>query len=128
MNKKIITSAKAPAPIGPYNQAVEAGGMLFVSGQIPLNQESGELVTGSIEDQTHQVMKNLGYILQEAGLGFSAVIKCSIFVQDLGNFGKINEVYGSYFEESSAPARETVEVSALPKNVGVEISCIAIRS
>jgi 2-iminobutanoate/2-iminopropanoate deaminase len=73
-------------------------------------------------------MKNLGYILQEAGLGFSAVIKCSIFVQDLGNFGKINEVYGSYFEESSAPARETVEVSALPKNVGVEISCIAIRS
>jgi 2-iminobutanoate/2-iminopropanoate deaminase len=97
---------------------------MYVSGQIPLDPKSGELVSGSIEEETHQVMKNLLAILQEAGMGFDNVLKCSIFVKDLNNFGKINETYGSYFP-GNPPARETVEVSRLPKDVNVEISCIA---
>ncbi|PTX22358.1 2-iminobutanoate/2-iminopropanoate deaminase [Pontibacter mucosus] len=126
MAHTIINSPKAPAPIGPYSQATLANGTLYVSGQIPLNQETGELVNSSIEEETHMVMKNLQFILAEAGMDFSNVVKCSIFVKDLNNFGRINETYGSYFT-SNPPARETVEVSRLPKDVNVEISCIATK-
>ena len=124
--KRIINSTNAPAPIGPYSQAVEVGGTLYVSGQIPIDPASGELVEGTIEEETQQVMKNLGAILSEAGLDFTSVVKCSIFVADMNDFAAINGVYGSYFDDQ-APARETVEVSTLPKNVNVEISCIAVR-
>lgn len=124
--KEIINSTKAPAPLGPYSQAVKMGSTLYVSGQIPIDQTKGELVEGSIEEETDQVMKNLSYILEEAGYAFSDVLKCSIFVSDMGNFAKVNGVYGKYFPENP-PARETVEVSALPKGVNVEISCIASR-
>ena len=124
MTHTIINSANAPAAIGPYSQATLHNGIMYVSGQIPLDPQSGELVSGTIEEETHQVMKNLFAILQAAGMGFDNVLKCSIFVKDLGNFGKINEVYGSYFP-ANPPARETVEVSRLPKDVNVEISCIA---
>lgn len=122
--KEIINSQKAPAPIGPYSQAVKSGNTLYVSGQIPLDQATGELVDGSIEEETDQVMKNLSYILEEATLSFSDVLKCSIFVLDMGDFAKVNSVYGRYFPENP-PARETVQVSGLPKGVRVEISCIA---
>ena len=125
MNKTIINTKDAPAPIGPYNQAIKAGKTLYVSGQIPLDAASGELVGGSIEDETKKVMKNISAILSAAGGGFDNVVKCSIFVKDLGDFSRINEVYGSYFKENP-PARETVEVSRLPKDVNVEISCIAV--
>ncbi|MHC2990824.1 dfrA [Pontibacter sp. HJ8] len=124
MTHSIINSSNAPAAIGPYSQATLHNGTMYVSGQIPLDPQSGELVSGTIEEETHQVMKNLFAILQEAGMGFDNVLKCSIFVKDLSNFGKINEVYGSYFT-ANPPARETVEVSRLPKDVNVEISCIA---
>jgi len=123
--KKTVISDKAPAPIGPYSQAVQAGNTLYVSGQIAINQATGQLVTGDIAAETNQVMQNLKHILAEAGGGFSNVVKCTIFVRDLGNFGRINEVYGSYFD-AYPPARETVEVSRLPKDVNVEISCIAV--
>ena len=122
--KEIINSGKAPAPIGPYSQAVKAGNTLYVSGQIPIDQTKDILIQGSIEDETEQVMKNLGFILEEAGLSFKDVLKCSIFVSSMDNFARINEVYGKYFDENP-PARETVEVSGLPKGVNVEISCIA---
>lgn len=124
MNKEIINTSKAPAPIGPYNQATKANNMLFISGQIPINPETGELVSSSIEDETHMVMKNLGAILNEAGLAYEHVLKTSIFISDMNNFGKINEIYGMYFTENE-PARETVQVSRLPKDVNVEISAIA---
>jgi len=123
MTKKIILSSDAPAPIGPYSQAVEVNGTLYVSGQIALSAfESG----ASIEEETDQVMKNLGYILNEAGYSFEQVVKCSIFIQDMNHFGQINGVYGQYFT-ANPPARETVEVARLPKNVRVEISCIAYK-
>lgn len=122
--KRIILSKKAPSPIGPYSQAVAVNGMVYISGQIPIDQATGDLVSGSIEDETHQVMKNIGFILSEAGLTYSNIVKTSIFVKDLSNFGRINEVYGHYFEKQP-PARETVEVSRLPKDVNIEISCIA---
>ncbi len=122
--KRIILSEKAPSPIGPYSQAVAVNGMVYISGQIPIDQTSGKLVSGSIEEETHQVMKNIGFILSSAGLSYSNIVKTSIFVKDLGNFGKINEIYGTYFNEQP-PARETVEVSRLPKDVNIEISCIA---
>ena len=123
MTKKIILSTDAPAPIGPYSQAVEVHGTLYVSGQIALSAfESG----GSIEEETDQVMKNLGYILNESGYSFEHVVKCSIFIQDMNHFGQINGVYGQYFT-ANPPARETVEVARLPKNVRVEISCIAYK-
>ncbi len=125
MSKQIIKSSQAAAPIGPYSQAVKHGNTLYVSGQIALDPVSGQLVTGTIQEETHQVMKSLKAILVEAGMDFSNVVKCSIFVKDLGNFAAINEVYGSYFT-SQPPARETVEVSRLPKDVQVEISCIAV--
>ncbi|MBV6647590.1 MAG: RidA family protein [Cyclobacteriaceae bacterium] len=123
--KKIINTSQAPAPIGPYSQAVFVNDTLYVSGQIAINPESGELITSNIQDETKQVMKNLGAILTEAGLSYEHVIKCSIFINDMGQFGEINEVYGQYFQEDP-PARETVEVSVLPKHVNVEISCIAV--
>lgn len=126
MNKTIIESAKAPAPIGPYSQAVQAGNTLYVSGQIAIDQATGQLLTQEIKAETHQVMKNLSHILSEAGYDFSHIVKCSIFVKDLGNFSAINEVYGTFFT-SNPPARETVEVSRLPKDVNVEISCIAVK-
>lgn len=126
MAHTIINSKQAPAPIGPYSQATLANGILYVSGQIPLDPVSGELVNQDIEAETHQVMKNLQAILEEAGMGFENVLKCTIFVKDLNNFGRINETYGSYFT-TNPPARETVEVSRLPKDVNVEISCIATK-
>lgn len=125
MMKKIIESIDAPAPIGPYSQAVVANGTLYVSGQIPIDQRTGQLISGTIEEETEQVMKNLGYILEEAGSSFEQVVKCSIFIKDMNDFAKINEVYGSRFKVNP-PARETVEVSELPKGVNVEISCIAL--
>jgi len=127
MANTIINAAAAPAPIGPYSQAVLANGVLYISGQIALDPASGTLVQDNIETETHQVMNNLQAILQEAGLGFMHVVKCTIFVKDLNNFARINEVYGSYFTQSP-PARETVEVSRLPKDVNVEISCIAVQA
>jgi 2-iminobutanoate/2-iminopropanoate deaminase len=122
--KKIINSPKAPAPIGPYSQAILSGNTLYISGQIPIDAATGKLVEGSIELETEQVMKNISYILEEAGLTFNDVLKCSIFVSDMNNFSKVNSIYAHYFKENS-PARETVEVSGLPKGVNIEISCIA---
>ena len=121
---EIINTKNAPAPIGPYNQSVRTGNLLFVSGQVPFIAETMDLVTESVEAETHQVMKNLDAILNKAGLGLSNIVKASIFCKDLNDFSKINEVYGSYFE-GNYPARECVEVSRLPKDVNVEISVIA---
>lgn len=128
MDKRIINSSKAPSPVGPYNQAVMAGNMLYVSGQIAIDQSTGTLKMEDIETETHQVMKNLSYILDEAGMTFENVVKCSVFVKDMGMYSRINAVYASYFHEPTAPARELVEVANLPKYVNVEISCIAVRS
>lgn len=125
--KEIINTQKAPQPIGPYNQAVAAGGFLFISGQIAIDPTSGDLVTADIVAETHLVLKNLKAILSEAGLTFDHIVKTTIFLSDMDNFGKVNEIYGSYFT-GNFPARETVEVSVLPKNVNVEISAIAFKS
>ena len=127
MSKTIVTSKNAPAPIGPYNQAVWYGDVLFVSGQIALDPVTGELVLDSIEIETDRVLKNLEGILQTAGLTFENVLKCSVFVTDMNDFSKINAVYGNYFKEETAPARELVQVAALPRFVHVEISLIAGR-
>ena len=124
MNKTIINTTSAPAPIGPYSQAVSVNGMLFVSGQIPIIPETGELEAGGIKAETTQVMKNLGAILTEAGTDFSHVVKTSIFVANMDDFAAVNEIYGRSFTENP-PARETVAVRTLPKKVNVEISCIA---
>jgi 2-iminobutanoate/2-iminopropanoate deaminase len=124
--EKIIFTANAPAPIGPYNQAVLKGDTLYTSGQIAIDPISGELVTGSIEVETEQVMQNMKAVLLEAGMTFENVVKTTIFIMDMNDFAKINTVYGSYFNEKTAPARETVQVACLPKNVNVEISMIAI--
>lgn len=126
MSKEIIYSKEAPAPIGPYSQAVKAGNTLFVSGQIALDAETGDLINENITEETHAVMKNLEAVLREAGFGFGDVVKCTIFIKDMGQFGTINEAYGQYFK-TNPPARETVEVSRLPKDVNVEISCIAVK-
>jgi 2-iminobutanoate/2-iminopropanoate deaminase len=123
--KKIIQTENAPAPIGPYNQAVLFGNILFVSGQIAIDPATGNLITDNIEDEAHQVLKNVGAILEEAGLNYSDVLKASVFVKDMGLFGRINAIYTQYFGEENAPARELVEVSALPKYVNLEISVIA---
>ena len=130
MTLKIIRTNQAPAPVGPYNQAIAAKGtMLFVAGQIPLNPETGEIVGGNdISQQTEQVMTNLGAILKEAGTGWENVVKTSVFLSDLNNFVPMNQVYASYFDEATAPARACVEVARLPKDVLVEIDCIAILS
>ncbi len=127
MMKKIINTKNAPAPIGPYNQAVLTGNTLYISGQIAINPSSGELVLSTIEDETTQVMNNLEAILTEVEMTFENVVKSSIFISDMNNFGKINAVYGTYFKNETAPARETVEVANLPKFVNVEISMIAVK-
>ncbi len=124
MAKEVIQTNEAPAPIGPYSQAIKAGNMLYVSGQIALDAGSGELINDNITEETHQVMKNLEAILREAGSSFAQVVKCSIFVKSMGDFATVNEAYGQYFKEAP-PARETVEVRDLPRHVNVEISCIA---
>ncbi|MEO0725347.1 MAG: Rid family detoxifying hydrolase [Bacteroidota bacterium] len=123
--KQIINTANAPAPVGPYNQATAHNGTLFVSGQIAIDPKSGELITRTIEEETHQVMNNLQAILTEAGLTFEDVLKCSVFVSDMNNYSRINEVYATYFQEDTAPARELIEVANLPKFVNIEISLIA---
>ena len=125
MAKEVIYSATAPEPIGPYSQAIKAGNMLFISGQIAIQKSTGEMITGNIIDETAQVMANLNDILKSAGMDFSHVVKSTIFLKDMNNFPKVNEVYGQHFK-NQPPARETVEVSRLPKYVNVEISCIAV--
>lgn len=124
--KKIIFTENAPAPIGPYNQAVLYGNTLYTSGQIAINPTTGELVTATIETETEQVMQNMKAVLEAAGMTFDNVVKTTIFIMDMNDFAKINTVYGSYFNETIAPARETIQVACLPKNVNVEISMIAI--
>ena len=124
--KKIIFTENAPAPIGPYNQAVLKGNTLYTSGQIAINPATGELVTSSIEAETKQVMENMKAVLEAAGMTFENVVKSTIFIMNMGDFGIINAVYGSYFDEKTAPARETVQVACLPKNLNIEISMIAI--
>lgn len=124
---KVVYSPIAPEPIGPYSQAILAGNTLFVSGQIAIQQSSGNLVTGNIEEETTQVMNNLGEVLKAAGFSFKDVVKCTIFLKDMDNFPKVNAIYGKYFTDTP-PARETVEVSRLPKDVNVEISCIAVKA
>ncbi len=126
MEKQIINTNNAPAPIGPYNQAVQSGNLLFVSGQIAINPETDQLVLDDIKTETHQVMKNLKGILTAAGMDFNNVLKTTIFIMNMNDFAQINEVYGSYFT-SDYPARETVQVAALPKGVNVEISVIASK-
>jgi len=124
--KKIINTPKAPAPIGPYNQAVLSGDTLYISGQIPIDPQSGKLVEGDIKKETARSMENLKAILEAADMGFGNVVKSTIFIKDMAQFGEINEVYGQYFDADTAPARETVEVANLPKYVRVEISMIAV--
>ena len=124
--KKIINTENAPAPIGPYNQAVLSGNTLYISGQIPIDPKTGELVEGDIAKETEQCMKNLKAILTEAGMNFDHVVKYSIFISDMNQFAEINTVYAKYFNAETAPARETVEVANLPKFVNVEISMIAV--
>ena len=125
--KKIINTQNAPAPIGPYNQAVLSGNTLYISGQIPINPKTGTLVENDIKAETKQSMENLKAILMEAGMTFEHVVKASIFLKDMNQFSQVNEVYGKYFDADTAPARETVEVANLPKFVNVEISMIAIK-
>ena len=125
--KKIIFTEKAPAPIGPYNQAVLIGNTLYTSGQIALNPENMGLVLDTIEIETRQVMENLKAVLEAADMTFENVVKATIFIMNMGDFAKINFVYGSYFNEETAPARETVQVATLPRNVNIEISVIAVK-
>lgn len=126
MEKKVIRTDNAPAPIGPYNQAIQYGDMLFVSGQIAINPATGDLVQDDIQTETRMVMQNLEAVLAAAGMDFSNVIKSTIFLMDMGQFAQVNEVYGNYFKENP-PARETVQVAGLPKGVNVEISVVAGR-
>ncbi len=125
--KKIVTTTKAPAPIGPYNQAILSGNTLYTSGQIAINPVTGELVLDDIKTEAELVMQNLKAILEEVDMTFENVIKTTIFLNDMNNFSQVNEVYGNYFNEDTAPARETVAVAALPKFVNVEISVIAVK-
>ncbi len=127
MKREIINTLNAPAPIGPYNQAVKVGDTLYVSGQIPLIAKTMELFKGSIKEETELVMKNLAAILEAAGMNFENVVKTSIFLDDMDNFGEVNEMYGRYFDNDTAPARETVAVKTLPKSVRIEISMIAVN-
>lgn len=124
--KKVIFTEKAPAPIGPYNQAILKGNTLYTSGQIAINPADGTLITTSIEAETTQVMENLKAVLEAAGMTFENVVKSTIFIMNMNDFGTINTIYGSYFNEKTAPARETVQVACLPKNVNVEISMVAM--
>ena len=127
MKKEIITTLNAPAPLGPYNQAVKSGNTLYISGQIPIIAKTMELFSGTIKEETELVMSHLNEILEAADMHFEHVVKTSIFLDDMENFGKVNDVYGRYFDNDSAPARETVAVKTLPKNVRIEISMIAIK-
>ena len=126
MSKKVISTKKASAAIGPYSQAILSNNTLYCSGQIAINSKNGELLTDNITEETHQVMKNISEILKSANMNFTNVVKCSIFMTDINQYTEINEVYASYFSEYP-PAREAVEVSVLPKNVNVEISVIAVK-
>lgn len=123
--KKIIKTNNAPAPLGPYNQAILSGETIYISGQIAINPKTNKFVLNTIEEETTQVMENLNAILQEAKMTFENVVKSSIFISNMDDFAKINTIYGRYFNEETAPARETVQVAKLPKNVNVEISMIA---
>ena len=125
--KTIITTSNAPAPIGPYNQAVLAGNTLYMSGQVAFDPDTMELILDDIPSETHQVMKNLNAVLEAANMTFENVVKTTIFLSDMNDFAQVNEVYGSYFNDATAPARETVEVANLPKFVNVEISMIAVK-
>ena len=125
--KEIKNTPKAPAPVGPYNQATLANGTLYIAGQIPINPATGDIVNTDIEAETHQVMTNLKNILENAGMTFDHVVKCSVFVKNMQDYSRINAVYAQYFNDDTAPARELVEVSALPKYVNVEISAIAVK-
>ena len=127
MEKKIINTKNSPAPIGPYNQAVLVNNTLYISGQVCIDPANGNLKNRDIQEETHQVMQNLKAILQEAGMGFTNVVKTTIFITDMNRFSEINEIYGKYFD-GDFPARETVQVSALPKFVNVEISMIAVKA
>ena len=124
--KQIIFSPNAPAPVGPYSQAILANGILYVSGQIPIEPTTGAIISGDIKKETTQVMENLKAVLTAAGIGFQHVLKCTIFMTDMNDYADINSVYATYFDEKTAPAREAVQVAALPKGVAVEISCIAV--
>ena len=127
MKKEIITTLNAPAPIGPYNQAVKVGNTLYISGQIPLIPTSMELLSGSIKEETQLVMDHLQAILEASGMTFGHVVKSTIFLDDMNNFGEVNQIYGAFFDNETAPARETVAVKTLPKSVRVEISMIAVK-
>ena len=124
--KKAINTNKAPLPVGPYNQAVMIKNTLYISGQVALNPTNNELIQGSIDEESHQIMKNIESILKEAGLDFKNVVRSKIYLTDMSNFSKVNEVYGSYFEKGDEPARTTIEVSGLPLGVDVEIDMIAV--
>tara|TARA_B000000609_G_scaffold68861_1_gene51638 strand:+ start:1434 stop:1814 length:381 start_codon:yes stop_codon:yes gene_type:complete len=124
--KKAINTDKAPLPVGPYNQAVMVKNTLYISGQVALNPTNNELIQGSIGEESHQIMKNIESILKEAGLDFKNVVRSKIYLTDMSNFSKVNEVYGSYFEKGHEPARTTIEVSGLPLGVDVEIDMIAV--
>ena len=124
--KKIINTSEAPSPVGPYNQSVLAKGTLYMSGQIAIDPSTGNLIIDNIEDETHQVFKNIKAVLTKAEMTLENVVKCSVFVSDMEMYSRINAVYAQYFDEENAPARELVEVANLPKYVNVEISCIAV--
>ena len=126
MSRSVVFSSEAPEPIGPYSQAVLAGNMLFVSGQIAIEKSTGNIRTANVEEETEQIMVNIRHILRSANMDFSNVVKCSIFLKNMGDFPRVNAIYGKYFP-NDPPARETVEVSALPKNVNIEISCIGMK-
>jgi 2-iminobutanoate/2-iminopropanoate deaminase len=127
VKKEIITTLNAPSPIGPYNQAVKVGNTLYISGQIPLIPSSMELLSGSIKEETQLVMEHLQSILEAAGMTFKHVVKSTIYLDDMNNFGEVNQLYGTYFDNDTAPARETVAVKTLPKSVRIEISMIAVK-
>ena len=127
MKKKAILTKKAPLPIGPYNQAIQFDNLLFISGQIPLDPENGKLISSGIKEETNKVMTNIQYILEEAKMNFNNVVKTTIFLKNMNDFVEVNTEYAKFFENYISPARETVEVSQLPKNVNIEISCIAIK-
>jgi len=127
VKKEIITTLNAPAPIGPYNQGIKVGNTLYISGQIPLIPSTMELFSGSIKEETQLVMEHLQAILEAAQMSFEHVVKSSIFLDDMNNFGEVNQVYGAYFDNDTAPARETIAVKTLPKSVRIEISMIAVK-
>ena len=127
MKKKAILTKKAPLPIGPYSQAIQFDNLVFISGQIPVNPKNGKLISSGIKEETNKVMTNIQYILEEAKMNFNNVVKTTIFLKDMNDFVEVNTEYAKFFENYISPARETVEVSQLPKNVNIEISCIAIK-